>query len=131
MRMLPIIPVAITMLAMAIIAATHPAHAREMMLACEITGGLTLAAAIALVSVQKSSTITVFQVAFGAMTGQMMLTGLTVVIVWAMQLTNNFQAFALWLLAFYWLQLFALTPIAIRVIRNATPQGKEPAVKCL
>jgi hypothetical protein len=131
MRFLALIPAAIAIMGVALISVLHPAHAREMILACDISGGVTLAATCGIVFAQRSSLITVVQVALGASVGQMMLTAMAALIVWAGQLTNDFRSFALWLLVFYWVQLLVMLSVSIRVIRSADTQGKEPAVKCL
>jgi len=136
MKSLPIIPLILTLVAMFIIDIRQPAHAREVELACLITGTLTTVAACVMILVRRRSTMTVVQTALGATVGQMMLTGLGGVIVYGMGFVTNLQAFALWLLAFFWIQLIVLSLISIRVIRQAKPGGQadgpmDRTVKCL
>jgi hypothetical protein len=136
MRSLPIIPIAVTLLAMLLVDFRQPGHLREIEIACLITGAITTVASIIMVLVRRRNTMTVVQTALGTTVGQMMLSGLGGVIVYAMGFVSNLQAFALWLLAFFWIQLIVLSLISIRVIRQAKPGGQadEPmdrTVKCL
>src|SRR5690348_5765680 len=102
MKALPVIPAALTLVAMIIIAAVRPAHGHGMMLAAAITGVVTFGCVSLVVAMAKKEVITVVQTALVSTVGQMMLSGGAAIVLGMAGVSGEFRAFAIWVIVFYW-----------------------------
>jgi hypothetical protein len=120
-----LLPVVVAVLARA--AGAHVPMGMEMGMAAGVAVIVTLAAAAGIWAGRNLSQVAVFQTALAATVGQMGLMAAAVLGAWALGLTGNVQRFALWILAYYWVELPALAAVAVQVIRRAKPEGSSGA----